>query len=76
MRRSLRDGINIGRVFYTKEDYESAAHTLESYAYSGITGGMYYDIVWGTDAGVDKIIPDALRDLFVMAKPYRYDVVR
>lgn len=76
MRRALRDGINIERVFYTKEDYESAAHTLESYAYSGITGGMYYDIVWSTDAGVDKIIPDALRDLFGMVKPYRYDVVR
>lgn len=76
MRRALRDGINIERVFYTKEDYESAAHTLERYAYSGITGGMYYDIVWSTDAGVDKIIPDALRDLFGMVKPYRYDVAR
>lgn len=72
MRRALRDGINIERVFYTKEDYESAAHTLEGYAYSGLPGGMYYDIVWSTDAGVDKIIPDALRDLFGMAKPYRY----
>lgn len=76
MRRALRDGINIGRVFYTKEDYESAAHTLECYAYSGLPGGMYYDIVWSTDAGVDKIIPDALRDLFGMAKPYRYGEAR
>lgn len=76
MRRALRDGINIERVFYTKEDYETAAHTLESYAYSGLAGGMYYDIVWGTDAGVNKIVPDALRDLFGIKKPYQYDTAR
>lgn len=76
MRRALRDGINIERVFYTKEDYEAGAHTLESYAYSGLAGGMYYDIVWGTDAGVNKIVPDALRDLFGIKKPYQYDTAR
>ncbi len=75
MRRALRDGINIERVFYTKEDYEAAAHALERYAYSALPGGVYYD-VWNTDEKLRKIVPDALRDLFGIEKPYQYDVAR
>lgn len=73
MRRSLRDGITIDRVFYSAQDIESAVHVLESYAYSALPGGIYYDMIWANDEKFKSIIPDALRDLYGIEKPYRYE---
>lgn len=73
MRRSLRDGITINRVFYSAQDIEAAVHVLESYAYSALPGGIYYDMIWTNDEKFNAIIPDALRDLYGMEKPYRYN---
>lgn len=73
MRRSLRDGIVIDRVFYTAQDIEAGVRALESYAYNALPGGIYYDMIWENDEKFRTIIPDALRDLYGIEKPYRYE---
>lgn len=73
MRRSLHDGTVIDRVFYSAQDIEAAVHLLENYAYSALPGGVYYDMIWKNDKKFNAIIPDALRDLYGMEKPYRYN---
>ena len=73
MRRSLRDGIAIDRIFYTVQDIEAGVRTLESYAYNALPGGVYYDMIWENDEKFRTIIPDALRDLYGIEKPYRYE---
>lgn len=72
MRRTMRDGIDIERVFYTAKDIEDATRTMEAYAYSALPGGIYYNMIWGNDEKFNAIIPDALRDLYGMPTPYRY----
>ena len=73
MRRSLRDGIVIDRVFYTAQDIEAGVRALESYAYNALPGGIYFDMIWANDEKFRTIIPDALRDLYGIEKPYRYE---
>lgn len=72
-RRCMRDGIVIERVFYAKTDIENAVKELAGYAYNSLPGGMYYDIIWSDDEKFRTIIPDALRDLYGIKKPYRYE---
>lgn len=73
MRRSMRDSIAIDRVFYTVQDIEAGAHTLENYAYNALPCGIYYDIVWSNNEKFNTIIPEALRDLYGMEELYRYN---
>lgn len=73
MRRSLRDSIAIDRVFYTAQDIEAGVRALENYAYNALPGGIYYDMIWENDEKFRTIIPDALRDLYGIEKPYRYE---
>lgn len=72
MRRDMRDGIKIERVFYTVKDIEDATRRLENYAYNSLPGGFLYDMIWSNDEKFNTVIPDALRDLYGMPKPYRY----
>ena len=73
MRRSLRDSIAIDRIFYTAQDIEAGVRALENYAYNALPGGIYYDMIWENDEKFRTIIPDALRDLYGIEKPYRYE---
>lgn len=71
-RRTLRDGIDIERVFYTAKDIEDATRSLAGYAYDSIPVGWVFDMVWNNDKNFNTVIPAALRDLYGMPKPYRY----
>ena len=73
MRRSLQDHVVIDRVFYTAQDIEAGVRTMENYAYNALPGGVYYDVVWNNDEKFRAIIPAALRDLYGIEKPYRYE---
>lgn len=46
---------------------------LENYAYNALPGGIYYGMIWENDEKFRTIIPDALRDLYGIEKPYRYE---
>lgn len=72
MRRTMRDDIDIERVFYTVKDIENATRKLEKYAYESIPVGWVFDMVWNNDKNFNTMILDALRDLYGMPKPYRY----
>ena len=73
VRRSLQDHVVIDRVFYTAQDIEAGVRTMENYAYCALPGGVYYDVVWDNDEKFRTIIPAALRDLYGIEKPYRYE---
>ena len=74
MRRTMRDGIDIERVFYSAKDIEAGVRTLANYAYSALPVGVYHDMVWENDEKFRTIIPNALRDLYGIQKPYRYQI--
>ena len=74
MRRTMRDGIDIERVFYSAKDIEAGVRTLANYAYSALPVGVYHDMVWENDEKFRTIIPNALRDLYGIQNPYRYQI--
>lgn len=71
-RHSLAAGIPIERAYFSEQDLNDAADTISRYARSALPGGVYLSDIWNNAEKFNTIIPDALRDLYGMEKPYRY----